>query len=161
MFIQQSALLWGMDKEFVQDFMEIAMKETREAGEILFNRGERADCFYILMKGHIRLTTGEVGHVVHVIDHAGEAFGWSSLVGRDVYSATAECVAPTNVIKIENEKLWKIFERRPADGVIFFQRLAKILGDRLIRSYEVLPNVSQAQVSMSYGTRQVMDIGTE
>ena len=159
MYFQQADLLRGMDRNFVKEFLETAMKESHEEGDFLFRCGEKAGCFFILVKGHVRLSIGDSGHVVHVVDHTGEAFGWSSLVGRSVYSASAECVIPTKVLRIENEKIGKVLEDHPASGLIFFRRLAKILGDRLLQGYETMPGISQANISLSYGSGQVMEMG--
>jgi len=160
MYLQQADLLRGMDRDFVQEFLQISVKESHETGDFLFRRGERAGCFYILVRGHVRLSIGDSGHVVHVVDHTGEAFGWSSLVGRNDYSASAECVIPTKVLKIENEGIRKVLENHPASGFIFFRRLAKILGDRLLQCYETMPGISQEDISLSYGSGQVMEMGT-
>ena len=62
--------------------------KTFQKGDILFLEGDPATYFYILIKGRVKLTIGENGPVVHTVDHAGEAFGWSSLIDRDVYSVT-------------------------------------------------------------------------
>jgi hypothetical protein len=56
-------------------------------------------------------------------------------VGREAYSASAECTMPTELHKIEVGKLRKIIEKNPADGFVFFENLSVILGDRLLQSY--------------------------
>jgi CRP-like cAMP-binding protein len=61
--------------------------------------------------------------------------GWSGLVGREAYSASAECTTPTELHKIEVGRLRKIMEKNPVDGFVFFENLSKILGDRLLQSY--------------------------
>lgn len=157
MYIQQADLLRGMDRDFIKEFLEIAVKETYKTGDFLFQSGEDANYFYILVKGHIRLSLGHFGHVVHVVDHTGEAFGWSSLVGRKAYSSSAQCVAPTKVLRLENEKIQKILERFPTTGLIFFKRLANILGARLLQSYEIMPGITLAEDALSFGTGQVME----
>ena len=159
MYIQQADLLRGMDKDFIREFLAIAMKESYNVGDFLFQRGEKARYFFILVRGHVRLSVGYSGHVVHSVDHPGEAFGWSSLVGRSYYSASAECVDPTKVLRIENEKIQKVLEKHPASGLIFFRRLAKILGDRLVQGYETMPGISQSDISLSFGSGQVMERG--
>ena len=78
---------------------------------------------------------GETGHVAHIASRPGETFGWSSLVDRDVFSSTAECVAQTTVRKLQRDDLKKLLAKDPVNGLIFFQRLAGMLGDRLMESY--------------------------
>ena len=157
MYIQQAKLLRGMDRNFIREFLDIATKESNEEGDFLFHSGEKARYFFILIKGRIRLSLGIFGHVVHVVNNTGEAFGWSSLVGRSAYSASAECVIPTKVLRLENEKIQKVLNKYPASGLLFFKRLGKLLGDRLLQGYETMPCASQAEDPVSHGTGQVME----
>jgi CRP/FNR family cyclic AMP-dependent transcriptional regulator len=159
MYLQQADLLRGMKRDFIKEFLEVTVKESHDAGDFLFRRGDKADYFFILVKGHVRISIGDSGHVVHIADHTGEAFGWSSLVGRNTYSASAECVVPTKVLRIENVKIQEVLEGHPESGLIFFKRLAKILGGRLLQGYETMSGISQADISLSYGSRQVMEMG--
>ncbi len=157
MYIQQAELLRGMDRNFIKEFLDIATKEFHEGGDFLFHYGEKASYFYILIKGHVKLSIGGNGYVIHVVDRTGEAFGWSSLVGRESYSASAECVVATKVLRIETDRVQEVLEKYPANGMIFFKRLARILGDRLLRSYEAMPVISQADASISFGSGQVVE----
>ncbi len=157
MYIEKFDILRGLDRNFVKEFIDITMKKSHEEGDFLFRQGDNASHFYILIKGYVKLSIGDVGHVVNIVDHPGEAFGWSSLVGRDVYSASAECRVPTKVLRIDAEKLQKVLEKHPESGLIFFKRLARILGNRLLHRYEMLAGVSQAGASPSFGSGQVME----
>jgi CRP-like cAMP-binding protein len=85
--------------------------------------------------GRVKLHLGETGKVVHHVSRPGEIIGWSGLVGREAYTASAECTTPTELQKIQAGKLRDILEKNPVDGLVFFENLAKILGDRLFQSY--------------------------
>lgn len=110
MHIENFDLLKGMQRDFNMAFMDLAIKEEHEEGGFLFCQGDKAGHFYILVKGNVKLSIGDVGHVVHTVDHAGSAFGWSSLLDLEVYSASAECRMPTQVLKFDVEKLEKVLE---------------------------------------------------
>ena len=138
MYFQQADLFWGMSRNFVEKILKSAEKESHSKGHFLFHEGDPAGYFYILIKGRVKLAIGEIGQVVHTVDHAGEAFGWSSLVGREVYSASAECVLASKCFRIDREAFNRVLEKKTADGVIFFRRLAGILGERLINIYDTL-----------------------
>jgi CRP-like cAMP-binding protein len=135
MYIQQAELTRGIGRDFVKALTDISIKEGYEQGDILFRKGDPADHAYLLLMGRVHLKMGETGHVVHIVSRPGETFGWSSLVGRDVFSSTAECVQPTNVRKLHRNDLQKLVEKDPANGLIFFKRLSGMLGDRLLESY--------------------------
>ena len=157
MYIEHFDILRGMDRDFVNEFMKIPKKEINREGILLFCEGEKASHFYILIKGRVKLSIGDTGHVVHIVDHPGEAFGWSSLLEKRNYSATSECRMPTKVLKFDGEKLRKLYDKYPASGLVFFKRLSEILGNRLLQSYKLMSTGYQAQIPESFGSRQVLE----
>ena len=157
MYIQQSDLFWGMDRDFVKAVMDIAVKESREEGDSLFRKGDNANHFYILLTGRVKLAIGEAGEVVYIVDHAGEAFGWSSLAELDSYSASAKCMEATTLQRIERQKIQQILENDPANGLIFFKRLTGIIGNRLLWSYKMLTASARAEISSTFGSEQVQE----
>ena len=156
MYFKQGDIFWGMNREIVGEIMKVAMNESYNTGDMLFRTGDSADHFYIMTKGQIKLSIGDVGHVVYIVSKAGEAFGWSSLIGRDSYSATAECLSSTKLLKLNGEKLQKILEKDSDNGLIFFKRLSMVLGNRLLQSYKMISSATQAETTVSFGTGQVL-----
>jgi CRP-like cAMP-binding protein len=156
MYFKQGDIFWGMSKDFVGDIMKLAETDSYDKGDLLFRVGGPADHFYILKKGQIKLSIGDAGHVVYIVSKAGEAFGWSSLIGREEYSATAECLSSTNLLKLNGEKLQKILEKDSDNGLIFFKRLSMVLGNRLLQSYKMFSSATLADTSMSFGTGHVL-----
>ena len=138
MLIDQTDLGRGMSWEFTNEIYAVTTTESFSEGDFLFREGDYAKHFYVLLEGSVRLSMGKTGQVVYVVDRPGEAFGWSSLVGRQLYSASAECVVASKCFRIDKEAFDKVLERKTADGVIFFRRLAGILGERLINIYDTL-----------------------
>jgi len=157
MYFEQKDIFRAMNKSFVKKIMNVSATESYEQGDLLFQQGDPAEQFYILLKGHIKLILGEIGQAVYIVSHAGEAFGWSSLIDRETYTASAECMTPTKLLRFDQEKVLKILEEDPANGLVFFKRLADILGNRLLHSYEMISTAAQTEVSPSFGTGQVMD----
>jgi len=139
MFIRQSDLLLGTSMDFVKKIMDISRMISHAQGDILFRENDAARYFYILLNGRVKLSVGEGGRVVYDVGKNGEAFGWSSLIGREVYSASAECVEPTKLLITDRKKLSQILENDPANGIIFLKHLAATLGNRLIETYKMVP----------------------
>ncbi|SDP54791.1 Crp/Fnr family transcriptional regulator [Desulforhopalus singaporensis] len=152
MYLQQSDLLWGMDKEFVQKFIGSGMKETHPKGFKLFQEGEPAEFFFIMVKGSIRISLGEHGRTTYLVNHAGEAFGWSSLVGMKSYTASAQCLKETTFIRFTKEFVDEIVEEDPVNGMKFYKRLAGMLGNRLIHSYHLEPADLSDGLEYSFGS---------
>jgi CRP-like cAMP-binding protein len=157
MYITQSDLFHGMNSDFIKEVMGLAEKESYEAGTFLFRKGDAADHFYILLKGQLDLSPGDPGEVIHAVTHAGEAFGWSSLVGRGVYSASARCLIETRLLKFNGVKLQRLMTEDPGNGLIFYRKLADALGQRLIQTYKMVSSSAQAQSSVSFGTGSMIE----
>ena len=135
MYIQQAELTRGIGRDFVKALTAMSVKEEHKQGDILFRKGDPANHAYLLLMGRVHLKMGETGHVVYKVNRPGETFGWSSLVNRDVYSSTAECVVQTTLRKLRKDDLQKLLDKDPANGLIFFRQLAGTLGERLVESY--------------------------
>jgi CRP-like cAMP-binding protein len=155
MYIQQSDLFWGMNRDFVKKVMNIAEKKSYRKGYFLFHEGDPAVNFYVLIKGQVKLMIGETSQMVYTVDRAGEAFGWSSLIERDTYSASGECMEETILQKFDSRALLNILDQDPVNGLIFIKRLAGLIGSRLVWSYKMIISSSQATVSMTGGTGQI------
>jgi len=143
MYIKQSDLLLGTSMDFVKKFMDISRMVSHAKGDMLFHENDEARYFYILLNGHVKLSVGGGGPAVYDVAQNGEAFGWSSLIGRDVYSASAECVDPTTLLVTDRRELGKVLEEDPANGLIFLKQLAATLGNRLMETYKMIPSSSE------------------
>ena len=138
MYIKQSALFTGTSMDFVKKFMDICELSSHKKGEVLFRENDPADFFFILLNGHVKLCIGEPQQVIYSAERNGEAFGWSSLIGGKVYSASAECLEPTKLLKTASDELSRILEADAENGMIFFKQLAASLGNRLLETYKVI-----------------------
>jgi CRP-like cAMP-binding protein len=155
MYIKQKELFSGLNKKFIKEIIDLTEKKDYKKGDVVFREGNNAGRFYVLLKGRVRLTVGEIPQVVFTVNHAGEAFGWSSLLGRDVYAATAECDESTTLIRIDRLKFNRVLDKDPANGLVLIRRLAQLLGHRLHEAYQVVG--SRTEWAVSYGSSQVME----
>jgi CRP-like cAMP-binding protein len=130
---------------------KIIVTENYDKGAFIFKVGEPAHHFYILLQGRVRMTIGEQRHTVTIANNAGEAFGWSCLVGFDSYTATAECLMPCTLVKVEKEQLLELLKNDPASGMVFFRRLAFTIGQRLVNTYNTLLAGQSEEKTPSYG----------
>ena len=135
MILKQADLFQGLSHHFIRDLMSIANRVSYSEGEVVFCSGDAAEHFYILIQGCIRLHLGQDGREVYTGSELGEIFGWSSLIGRKDFTASAACLAPTTLLKIDRRQFANILERDLSSGLLFFKQLAKVLGNRLIQLY--------------------------
>ena len=125
----------GMGKIFMREFMETAKHMSCDKGHILFKKGAPTHHFYTLIQGEFLLTIGCDKQHVYRVCHPGDLFGWSSLVGRSTYSATAVSTGLSDVFRFDSDVLANLLEKYPENGFLFFRKLAEVLGKRLLESY--------------------------
>lgn len=135
MHLKMGDFIMGMGKAFATEAMDISEKLSLEAGKIIFSTGETADYFYVLLKGQVQLSLGDSGPVVYQVRHPGEIIGWSCLVGREAYSASAACLESTELLRFDQESFLEILSKNPASEALLFKRLATMLGNRLLELY--------------------------
>ncbi|MBI5250304.1 MAG: cyclic nucleotide-binding domain-containing protein [Desulfomonile tiedjei] len=156
MIIQEAELFRGIDEQAMNEIAKIMVLEIFEKGTVLFTPQRRADDFFILWEGRVRLAMGDEAQLDYIVSKRGEVFGWSGLVDREFYYAHAECVEPSRVYKIHKETINAIFEKHPASGMVFYKRLAGAVVQRLVYGYETLLREGRPWEVTSFGTRQVM-----
>jgi len=134
MLINESELFNGVSASLKDAIAKITVKESCGKGTMLFKTGDPAKHFYVLQEGRISVCADQKNHEVSFIHRPGESFGWSSLVGRNSYSASAECIVPTTVSKIEKDALIGLLNKDPASGIVFYRNFATIVGRRFIET---------------------------
>lgn len=82
----------GVETEQLRRVLDQAVMRRYKDGEALFRQGERADLFFLLLDGHVRVLRineqGEQVIVLHV--HPGRLLGIAPAFERPSYPATAE-----------------------------------------------------------------------
>ncbi len=157
MYIKQKELLAGLGKDFLKELMRATERKSYRQGGFVFHEGNHASRFYVLLKGRVKLTIGATGQVVFTINHAGEAFGWSSLLGRNVYAASAQCTEPSKLLRIDRIKFNQILDKDPENGLKLIRHLAEMLGHRLNETYRMMANREFLERISSPGTGEVLE----
>jgi CRP-like cAMP-binding protein len=135
MYLKQADLFWGLNQNFIRSLTAEATKQTYLPGDTVFCTGDPADHFYVLIQGRIRLQLKNTGKGVYASDRIGEAFGWSSLIGGEKYSATCICEQATILLKFDKRHVGRLLDQDAESAAIFFKHLAGALGERLLQLY--------------------------
>ena len=138
MYIKMSDFFMGMGKQFTMEALDIAEKLFQTEGAVLFEEGDPAKHFFVVLKGRVRLSLGETGPVIYMVRQSGEIIGWSGLIGRDRYSASGECMEETNLLKFDRDVFLEILKKYPQNEALLFKRLAEMLGNRLLELYPTI-----------------------
>jgi CRP-like cAMP-binding protein len=138
MYIKMSDFFMGMGRDFTMEVMDISERLSQREGELLFHEGDPAKHFYVLLKGRVKLSLGDTGPVVYMARRPGEIIGWSGLIGRDVYTASGECMEATSLLKFDRDHFLNILKKYPRNEALLFKRLAEMLGNRLLELYPTI-----------------------
>jgi CRP-like cAMP-binding protein len=151
MYIDTAYLFQGLSEETRKKILGTAVEEAHAQGDLLFHQDDPALNFYILIEGRVRVSVGHQGLLAHISSDPGDMIGWSSLVGNNTYTASAECLGPVKVSKIEKSQLDKILHEDPVSGMAFFKHLAALIGFRLVDSYKATLAAHGVHEPRSYG----------
>ena len=143
MIIREVDLFEGMNEEIEQELAKVMEGESYSSGEVIIKEGAAADNFYVLQAGALNVKVAGARQTTHVAIRPGEAVGWSSLAGRETYTASVECAEPSKLVKINKDKLDQVLRRYPGAGLLFYKRLAGLVGDRLIKCYQVMVKLQE------------------
>jgi len=151
MALEKAFLLQGIGDKARAEIARIAVEEVHHPGAFLFNAGDPADYLYILQEGRVRLSVRGTGDIAQIVSEPGDALGWSSMVENDNYTASAECLLSVRVLKLDRNRLMRVFEADPAAGMLFFRRLVQLVARRLVASYGATLSVHGQRDPRSWG----------
>jgi len=134
-------ILQGITEFTRQRILESAREESYAQRDFIFRQGEPAGHFFVLVEGRVRLSLGHEQLLAYLVSEPGDLLGWSSLVEYETYSASAECLVPVKVLKIEKRRLDEILQQDPAGGMVVYKNLAAVIGRRLVNSYQATLSV--------------------
>ncbi len=143
MIIREMDFFDGASDEVENEIADVMEDESYNAGDLIIQEGDPADNFYILRNGALNVKVAGATKTTHVAIRPGKAVGWSSLAGRDVYTVSVLCAEPSRVWKINKDKLDRILRRCSAFGLLFYKRLAGLIGERFIRCYQELVKLKE------------------
>jgi CRP-like cAMP-binding protein len=125
------------DASMLAQIAELAEDKKVETGYQLFFEGEVAKSLYLVLDGSVVLTMnmGETGdQKIEELEPVGkgEVVGWSSIVKPHIYKLGAYTGQKSHLVAFDGEKLRELFDQNPSFGYYFMQKLAEVIGDRLI-----------------------------
>lgn len=98
-------------------------------GHVIFEAGQEADAFYMLLKGKVILEV-EASEVIMISLDAvkpGYSFGWSALLPGSKYNAYAICVDPCETMVVPGAEFLELLDKDHTIGYRFMKNVAGIL----------------------------------
>lgn len=157
-----------LDTRQIRMILDQAVSRRFDVGTAIFNEGDPAERFYMLLDGYVRVVritpTGEQVTALHI--PAGQLLGIAKAIGRDTYPATA--VTATESLALSwPTRLWDAFIAE-YDG--FATETYKTVGDRVgemntriveMATQQVEQRVANALLRLIHQTGRNVDGGIE
>lgn len=90
------------------------MEKKLEAGEVLFDEGDKGDVMYLIREGKIKITKGKgEDEKVLAILKEGDFFGEMAIIDGSPRSASAIAVTPTSLLVIDKETFKSKLKENP------------------------------------------------
>lgn len=151
MILKEIELFEGVDFEVLDEIAGICSEDSYSKDTVLFEKDEQAKCLYILLEGTVYLVIKNGGSITYNLSEPGEVFGWSSMLENGKYSASGTCATDLKVVKLEKDRLIRIFQSHPEVGFKVLQRLAGVISRRLSNAYRDLLSARSTDTTPSYG----------
>ena len=103
-------LIEGLPTEQLLAVSEIADEDRFEADETIFEKGSRGHHLYLLVKGRVRVLSGDVE--LAVLDE-GECFGELALLDHSTRSASVKAIDPVICLKIARSDFEDLLDVSP------------------------------------------------
>ena len=116
MILKEIELFHQIDFEVMNEIAGICSEVEYSKDTIIFERAEQAKCLYILIEGRVHLVIKNGGNITYTLTEPGDVFGWSSMLEHGNYTASGICATDLKAVKIEKNKLIKIFNNHPDAG---------------------------------------------
>ena len=132
--------------EQVDAISSAAEEISLKAGDTVFQRGDKAEDFYVLLEGQVSLRLPRADGVNLLIDEArkGTVFGSCVCLQRDTYTLSAQCSLDSRLLKIKASILKQLMDRDPVMGYAIQSLVSRVYFQRYIDTMQKLQAVVQS-----------------
>lgn len=131
--LEDSELFEGVDADTLRDLATHARVVEFATGDRVFQENDLAENVYLIVSGRVSLVIcrPHVGCRQLLELGEGELLGWSSLLDRNRFSATAEVRTATKMVELCGKHLTQLCGDNPSFFGKFMSRVAQIVAQRL------------------------------
>jgi len=140
MELGQHVFFKGLSESDLNLIAANAHLRTYEAGECMIREGEKADCFYLVLKGQVNIITDKLDSVEDSDPQptpiqklkAGEVLGWSWLVPPYEWRLDAKAATTVEAVAFDAKALRQKCEEDPRLGYELMKRLSRLMTERIM-----------------------------
>lgn len=122
----QVTLFEGLPSEAAVE-LDAILEECRFlTGEVILHQNQAAEHLFIIAKGEVVVRHVPYdGHSISIGKlSSGGIFGWSAILGRDVYSSTVVVLRDCVVYRISSNDLQRFCDHHHESGVVLLEKMA-------------------------------------
>lgn len=142
--IRTLPLFAGMEESALEQLLANAVKREVPKGTKVFEQGEKAGLFYLLLEGRLKVTqvTTDGQQLIVRIVHPGDLFGFAMAIGHTEYPGTPLAVTDSVVLAWPMETMHDFLARNPALAINTMQ----MIGQRLDQAHKRIREMSTQEV---------------
>lgn len=120
---------------------EIVFERSYDSGELIFEQGQPGAALFLIVEGQVsvEIYKDHFTATLAVIEK-GAFFGEMALLDESPRSASARSMVPTRALALYRNDLNRLIQTDPATACHIYHALARITGDRLRRTNELVQN---------------------
>lgn len=121
---------------------------TAPAGTVIFEQGDEATYLYIILRGTvtIRFKPYDGPQIVVTHLHAGDVFGWSSVIGNKVYTSGVISKTELATLRVRGADLRQLCIEHPMTGYAILEKLAEVVSPRWKNAKDEIQNMLKHNV---------------
>ena len=127
-FLSEPMVFAVLEREAMRMLAFAAERREVTIGQILFDQGEPADAAYLLVEGHLHITSERNGErVLDQTIEAGTLLGESALINASHHASLARAATNATVLRIPRTSYRKVLEEFPKSAGELHRRLSERL----------------------------------
>jgi CRP-like cAMP-binding protein len=128
-------LFEGLPEHALRTIAAMSEELSFAAGTVIFSPEQASQRIFLLLEGSVRLTVfaSQLTEpmTVTMLTTPGQAFSFSSIVGRGYHNSSAEALSDIRAIAIPGQALMEYLAREPVVGFVVMTRVANLINRRL------------------------------
>lgn len=142
--LQSTRLFAALDAETLQSLLAGTLPRGYPKGQLLFQHGEPADAFYVVLDGWVKVfrATPSGEEAVFGVFARGETFAEAALFLGDIYPASAEVVEDARLLCVRGASFRDRLQRRP-------EICLSMLATMSLHLHQIIGQVEQLQTRSS------------
>ncbi len=153
--VKEFSLFNGVDKEYLDAFVQGCLSKRLEKGDHLFNKGDIGDGMYVLTSGKLEVLLDDEESSVAVLEE-GSFLGEISMLIKGERNATVRAVEDSVVSFIESQNFQNRISTDDPQALKIVYNMAIVLAKRLKETHSFISNLSK-DGGHSEKTREISD----